>query len=154
MTEPTEDPRDALESDDVAVRVAGARVLAERGTQEDLPRLIKIAREDKSPSVRLYAAAAASDVAMRNRRELTDAAKEHLVRVGYDPTYGARPLKRAIQREIETALGRRLLRGEIHDGDAVLVDYDPNLGALTFTPKEKLATLADPAAASAVKPAS
>src|SRR5262249_7292690 len=38
------------------------------------------------------------------RLELTDAAKEHLVRVGYDPTYGARPLKRTIQREIETPL--------------------------------------------------
>src|SRR5439155_18320363 len=42
--------------------------------------------------------------------ELTEPAKEHLVRVGYDPTYGARPLKRAIQREVETALGRLLLR--------------------------------------------
>src|SRR5262249_23053621 len=41
--------------------------------------------------------------------ELTDAAKTHLVRAGYDPNYGARPLKRAIQREIETPLGRRLL---------------------------------------------
>jgi ATP-dependent Clp protease ATP-binding subunit ClpB len=67
--------------------------------------------------------------------ELTEAAKEHLVRVGYDPTYGARPLKRAIQREVETALGRSLLRGEVRDGDTVIVDYDPNRGALTFTPK-------------------
>src|SRR5262249_36445979 len=39
--------------------------------------------------------------------ELTDSAKGHLVRVGYDPNYGARPLKRAIQKEVETALGRQ-----------------------------------------------
>ena len=41
--------------------------------------------------------------------ELTDAARTHLVRAGYDPSYGARPLKRAIQREIETPLARKLL---------------------------------------------
>src|SRR5262249_5016843 len=39
------------------------------------------------------------------RLEVTEAAKEHLVRVGYDPAYGARPLKRVIQKEVETALG-------------------------------------------------
>ncbi len=39
--------------------------------------------------------------------ELTDAAREHLVRTGYDPTYGARPLKRAIQKEMETPLARK-----------------------------------------------
>src|SRR5262245_14895016 len=48
--------------------------------------------------------------------ELTDAAKTHLVTVGYEPVYGARPLKRAIQREIETPLGRLLLKGEVRDG--------------------------------------
>jgi ATP-dependent Clp protease ATP-binding subunit ClpB len=64
--------------------------------------------------------------------ELTDAAKEHLVRVGYDPAYGARPLKRTIQREIETALGRLLLQGKVRDGQHVRVDYDPGRGELTF----------------------
>jgi ATP-dependent Clp protease ATP-binding subunit ClpB len=54
--------------------------------------------------------------------DLTDAAKEHLIHVGYDPTYGARPLKRAIQKEVETPLARRLVAGEIHDGQKVLVD--------------------------------
>ncbi|HEY7336810.1 MAG TPA: ATP-dependent chaperone ClpB [Bryobacteraceae bacterium] len=54
--------------------------------------------------------------------ELTDAAKEHLIHVGYDPTYGARPLKRAIQKEVETPLARMLVAGEIHDGQKVLVD--------------------------------
>ena len=48
--------------------------------------------------------------------ELTDAAKAHLVKVGYDPAYGARPLKRTIQKEIETPLARMLLKGDIPDG--------------------------------------
>ncbi len=65
--------------------------------------------------------------------ELTDAARTHLVRMGYDPLYGARPLKRAIQREIETPLGRRILKGEVRDGQTVLVDLDQKSGELNFT---------------------
>jgi ATP-dependent Clp protease ATP-binding subunit ClpB len=65
--------------------------------------------------------------------ELTDAARAHLVRAGYDPHYGARPLKRAIQREIETPLGRRILRGEVRDDQTVFVDFDPSSGELNFT---------------------
>jgi ATP-dependent Clp protease ATP-binding subunit ClpB len=57
--------------------------------------------------------------------ELTDRALGHLVRTGYDPSYGARPLKRAIQREIETPLARRILGGEVRDGHRVKVDLDP-----------------------------
>jgi len=68
------------------------------------------------------------------RLELTDEAKTRLVKVGYDPNYGARPLKRAIQKEIETALGRMLLQGEIRDGQTVIVDYDEDKSRLTFTP--------------------
>jgi ATP-dependent Clp protease ATP-binding subunit ClpB len=55
--------------------------------------------------------------------ELTGAAREHIAREGYDPTYGARPLKRFLQRHIETALSRKLLAGEILDGSLVKVDY-------------------------------
>ncbi|MGH8164794.1 MAG: hypothetical protein ACREP1_10720, partial [Rhodanobacteraceae bacterium] len=65
--------------------------------------------------------------------ELSDAAKRHLVKTGYDPVYGARPLKRAIQKELETPLGRKILAGEVHDGERVLVDYDERSGALLFT---------------------
>jgi ATP-dependent Clp protease ATP-binding subunit ClpB len=54
--------------------------------------------------------------------ELSEAARDHLVRTGYDPTYGARPLKRAIQREIENPLARKLIGGEIRDGQRVYVD--------------------------------
>jgi ATP-dependent Clp protease ATP-binding subunit ClpB len=53
---------------------------------------------------------------------LSDAAREHLVKVGYDPTYGARPLKRAIQKEVETPLARKIVAGEVRDGQKVFVD--------------------------------
>ena len=64
--------------------------------------------------------------------ELTDAAKSHIVRVGYEPAYGARPLKRVLQKEVETAIARLLLRGEVHDGQTITVDYDANKEELTF----------------------
>src|SRR5262249_13058939 len=80
--------------------------------------------------------------------ELTDSARTHLVRMGYDPLYGARPLKRAIQREIETPLGRRILKGEARDGQTMLVDFDRASGELTFTartedPQTRVATGGD-----------
>jgi ATP-dependent Clp protease ATP-binding subunit ClpB len=53
---------------------------------------------------------------------LTEAAKQRLIEVGYDPAYGARPLKRAIQRELETPLARKLVAGEIRDGQKVTAD--------------------------------
>jgi ATP-dependent Clp protease ATP-binding subunit ClpB len=56
------------------------------------------------------------------RIELTDAAKEFLAEAGWDPTYGARPLKRAIQRLVENPLAMRLLDNEFADGDTLLVD--------------------------------
>ncbi len=54
--------------------------------------------------------------------ELTDAAKETLAEAGWDPAYGARPLKRAIQRMLENPLALRLLEGDIREGDTVRVD--------------------------------
>ena len=65
--------------------------------------------------------------------DVSDAARRHLVKVGYDPVYGARPLKRAVQRELETPLGRKILGGEIREGDRVYTDYDERAGNLTFT---------------------
>jgi ATP-dependent Clp protease ATP-binding subunit ClpB len=53
---------------------------------------------------------------------LTEAARNHLVQVGYNPAFGARPLKRAIQKEVETPLARKLVSAEIRDGQKVLVD--------------------------------
>jgi len=66
--------------------------------------------------------------------ELTDRARGHLVRSGYDPAYGARPLKRAIQREIETPMARRILGGEVRDGHHVVVDLGSD-GHLSFESK-------------------
>jgi ATP-dependent Clp protease ATP-binding subunit ClpC len=63
--------------------------------------------------------------------ELTDAARDWLVREGYDVNYGARPLRRTIQRRIENVLAKRLLTGEVTDADTVLIDAQD--GALTFT---------------------
>jgi ATP-dependent Clp protease ATP-binding subunit ClpB len=54
--------------------------------------------------------------------ELTDKARDYLAEHGYDPSFGARPLKRLIQRELETALGRKLLAGEVRDNSHVKVD--------------------------------
>ena len=64
--------------------------------------------------------------------ELTPDARQHVVSVGYDPIYGARPLKRAIQREIENPLARKLVAGEIHDGAKVRLDYQRGSGALSI----------------------
>jgi ATP-dependent Clp protease ATP-binding subunit ClpB len=64
------------------------------------------------------------------RLELTDAAKEHLAEAGWDPTYGARPLKRAIQRMIENPLALRLLENEFAEGDTVRIDAED--GGLVF----------------------
>jgi ATP-dependent Clp protease ATP-binding subunit ClpB len=59
--------------------------------------------------------------------ELSDAAREHLVRTGYDPAYGARPLKRAIQRELENPLAKKLIAGEIREGQNVHVEDEGGL---------------------------
>jgi ATP-dependent Clp protease ATP-binding subunit ClpB len=56
--------------------------------------------------------------------ELTDAAKETLAEAGWDPAYGARPLKRAIQRLVENPLALRLLEGDFADGDTIRVDAE------------------------------
>jgi ATP-dependent Clp protease ATP-binding subunit ClpB len=55
---------------------------------------------------------------------LTEAAEELIARAGYDPVYGARPLRRYIQREVETRIGRALIGGDIHDGATIVVDAE------------------------------
>ena len=54
--------------------------------------------------------------------DVTDSAREWLANIGYDPAYGARPLRRLVQTEVGDQLARMLLAGEVHDGDTVLVD--------------------------------
>jgi ATP-dependent Clp protease ATP-binding subunit ClpB len=72
--------------------------------------------------------------------ELTDAAKEALAEAGWDPAYGARPLKRAIQRLLENPLALRLLEGDFTAGDTIRVDAQH--GDLVFTKAETAAAVA------------
>jgi len=67
--------------------------------------------------------------------ELTDAAKEYLANKGYDPVFGARPLKRAIQRYLQDPLAVELLKGDYKDGDHILVDVQG--GELVFLRQSK-----------------
>lgn len=62
--------------------------------------------------------------------EVTESAKKHLADVGYNPVYGARPLKRAIQNEIETPLSRLIVRGDVMDSSKVVADFRD--GAIVF----------------------
>jgi ATP-dependent Clp protease ATP-binding subunit ClpB len=64
--------------------------------------------------------------------ELTEDARLHLVAVGYDPAYGARPLKRTIQKEIENPLSRLMLEGKVKDHCKVMIDFDKAKGVLKF----------------------
>ncbi|MEN6601634.1 MAG: ATP-dependent chaperone ClpB [Bryobacteraceae bacterium] len=65
--------------------------------------------------------------------ELSEATREFLVKTGYDPAFGARPLKRAIQREVETPLARKILAGELRDGQTVQVDHVAGRDELQFS---------------------
>ncbi len=69
---------------------------------------------------------------------VTPAAKEWLAVTGFDPVYGARPLRRLIQSAIGDRLARALLSGEIADGDTVIVDRDESADALTVTPARQV----------------
>jgi ATP-dependent Clp protease ATP-binding subunit ClpB len=59
-------------------------------------------------------------------------ARDFLGRVGYDPVYGARPLKRAIQQYLQNSLAMEMLQGKVHEGQTVNVDYDPKAEKLIF----------------------
>ncbi len=64
--------------------------------------------------------------------ELTEQARDYLAAAGYDPSYGARPLKRTIQKELETPIGRLILKGDLADGQTVIVDQDRKGEGLRF----------------------
>jgi ATP-dependent Clp protease ATP-binding subunit ClpC len=65
--------------------------------------------------------------------ELTDAARLWLAKEGYDPAFGARPLRRAIQKHVESPLSVELLGGKFKDGATVVVDVDAENKKITFT---------------------
>ena len=74
--------------------------------------------------------------AQRMALELTEAARNQIAEAGYDPVYGARPLKRAIQRELENPIATKLLEDTFTEGDTILVDYVD--GQLCFNQKLEL----------------
>jgi len=67
---------------------------------------------------------------------LTEAARKWLAEVGYDPAFGARPLRRALQKHIESPLSISVLSGQFQRGDRVIVDYQPGDNQLTFRKEE------------------
>jgi ATP-dependent Clp protease ATP-binding subunit ClpA len=67
---------------------------------------------------------------------LTDAARKWLAKEGYDPAFGARPLRRAIQKYVESPLSVELLSGKYKDGAAVLVDVDQEQNKIVFQKSE------------------
>ncbi|MEL6223158.1 MAG: ATP-dependent chaperone ClpB [Cyanobacteria bacterium J06627_8] len=71
---------------------------------------------------------------------LSDAALDFLAEIGYDPVYGARPLKRAIQKELETQIAKAILRGEFHEGDTIFVDVENERLSFKRLPAELITT--------------
>jgi ATP-dependent Clp protease ATP-binding subunit ClpB len=134
---------DIVESEDVGRE----RVLAavrEAFKPEFLNRLDEIlvfhrlSREDLARIVDIQVARLQARLADRRLTlELTPAAKAWLAERGYDPAYGARPLRRLVAKAIGDELARRLLAGELTDGDTVLVDADGD--RLTFTRRQPAA---------------
>jgi ATP-dependent Clp protease ATP-binding subunit ClpA len=84
---------------------------------------------------------AATDLAL----ELTPAARRLIVREGTDPAFGARPLKRTIQRLVENPFARAMLSGTFRPGDTVVADADPVSGTLLFTADSSRSVVADAA---------
>ena len=84
-----------------------------------------LSKEQIREIVDLMISQVAKTLAEKNMKlEITDAATDFLGEKGYDPTFGARPLRRVIQSEVEDKLSEALLRGEFHPGDVLKVDYD------------------------------
>jgi ATP-dependent Clp protease ATP-binding subunit ClpB len=97
----------------------------------------RLAREDLDRIVELQVRQLAGRVRERGIQiELSDDARTLLANLGYDPTYGARPLKRVIQKQLVDRLALKLLEGEFHEGDAVRVDASE--GELVFAAAEQV----------------
>jgi len=100
-------------------------------TQEHLARIVEIQIERLRERIR----------DRRIELELTERAKARLAEWGYDPVFGARPLKRVIQREVETPLAKLILQGEVRDNSLVIVDEEG--GRLTFSVQLKEVPVAE-----------
>jgi ATP-dependent Clp protease ATP-binding subunit ClpB len=128
--------------DDKATREAVMEVVRTSFKPEFLNRLDEVVlfdaltTEDLTRIVDLQIDALAKRLATRRiTLEVSDPAKEWLALTGYDPVYGARPLRRLVQSAIGDQLARALLAGDVRDGDTVIVDREPESDALRVTPK-------------------
>ena len=92
-------------------------------TEADLAAIVDLLLADLAPAL------ASQDLVL----ELTPTARALIVREGTDPAYGARPLKRTIQRLVENPLARALVGGEFKPGDRIVGDADLASGTLVFT---------------------
>ena len=102
---------------------------------------LKLASVDALAPAIARAAALMTDCLLADRKislELTDAAKELLFTQGYDPNFGARPLKRSIQKLVQDPLALKILDGEILHGDHVIVDADKKAGKMTFEVSKRI----------------
>ena len=112
------------------VRASVDRALREHFRPEFLNRIDDIiifeplTRPELAQIVDLLSAEVHERLAERNVEfELTEAARAALVDEGYDPEYGARPLRRTVERRVENELARRILAGEFEEGQCITVDY-------------------------------
>ncbi len=131
-----------LQEADRNVEQAEAKVLAELrrffrpeflNRVDDIVVFQSLTREDLLQIVDIQLADFRRRLAVqRIEMELTDAARRALAEEGYDPVYGARPLKRALRRELESPISRLLIAGDLNEGDTLHVDHNEDDG-FTFT---------------------
>jgi ATP-dependent Clp protease ATP-binding subunit ClpB len=127
----SEDPKRAREQAFEALRAAFRPEFLNR--VDDIVVFNPLGKEQLESIVDLQIAQVSQRLAEKHLTlRLTAAARELILREGYDPAYGARPLRRAIQRLIQDPLAMRLLDGEVLPGDTVVVDADTRTGEMKF----------------------
>ena len=115
---------------------------------DDIVLFNPLSKEQLNKIIDLELAKVVGMLAERNVRiELTAAARDRLVQEGYDPAYGARPLRRTVQRLVQDPLAMRILDGSVLPGDLVSVDIDPKTDAMRFVRTEGKEAQAPPAKA-------
>ena len=98
-------------------------ILFQSLTQEDLQRIVTIQLKHLEGLL----------ASRRLTLELTAEAKQYLAERGFDPVYGARPLKRAIQRDLQDPLALEILEGQVHEGEHIVVDVSEDGEGLVFS---------------------
>jgi len=117
---------------------------------DDIVLFNPLGREQLEKIVDLQLAAVSKLLTERNIRiELTPAARALILAEGFDPAYGARPLRRTVQRLVQDPLAMEILEGKVLPGDVIRVDADASAGRMKFVRVEQKAAAAEPAAAAA-----